>query len=73
MSLQEIIYIITAVLLIAVLVVATIMARAGSTYSWNVGDNEIQERMRWRIFKSLIALVIIGISAAIINIVSVQL
>lgn len=54
-------------LLSITLLVAVIILRASSVYSYNFGDDEVQLRMRWIILKGLLALLVLGTIAAVYN------
>jgi len=69
MSLNAITIIVNAVFLIIALVLSITMLRAGSRFQFHLGNAQIQERMKWIILRSIVILVILGIVAAIFNLI----
>jgi hypothetical protein len=54
-------------LLTIILVLAFIIIRAGSMHTFHLGEYELQNRLKWVILRTLVAMVIVGIIASLFN------
>ncbi len=71
MMLTAISLVVNGIFLLLALGLSFRMLRAGTTHSLNYGDYEIQERMKWIILRSILAMVFVGLAAAIFNLVQI--
>ena len=67
------VYSLNAIMLLVVLLVSARMTNAGVTYSWNVGNSEVQTVMKMRILKSLVLLAALGLFATLFNLLAINL
>lgn len=69
MPLNLVAIIVNAIFLVIALTLSIIMLRAGSRFQFHLGNAQVQERMKWMILRSIVILVILGIVAAIFNLI----
>ncbi|MBI3256080.1 MAG: hypothetical protein HYZ63_03865 [Candidatus Andersenbacteria bacterium] len=67
------VYTLNAIMLLVVLLVSARMTNAGVTYSWNVGNSEVQTVMKMRILKSLVLLIATGLFATLFNLLAINI
>lgn len=67
MTLQDIQLIANIVFLSLALIFSIIMLRAGTLYMLNTGDTAAQDIMKWRILRSIVGLIVVGLLAIAIN------
>ena len=69
MPLNIITIIINAIFLLMALFFSFRLLRAGSQFQYNVGNAQVQEKMKWIILRCIVILVFLGVIAAIFNLV----
>ncbi len=69
MTLNAISIIVNTLFLVIALVLSVVMLRSGSRFYFHLGNAEVQERMKWLILRSIVILVILGVVAAIFNLI----
>lgn len=58
---------INVVFLLLVVYFSIRLTRAGTTYLWSPGDDEVRNKMKFRILKYLIAIIALGLAAVALN------
>jgi hypothetical protein len=58
---------VNGVLLLVTLIIAIVMLRTASIYTFHLGNFPIQNRMKWIILRSLLVLIAVGLAASVFN------
>jgi hypothetical protein len=66
-ELSQILLVLNILFVIAVIFLTNRMLRAASKFNWNPGDGEVQNKQKFIILKSLIAVAGVALLAALVN------
>lgn len=69
MDISTLSIIVNFILLALSFIIAALMLRLGSLYSYNYGNSAVQEKLKWRILRLILLLIAIGLIASVFNIV----
>lgn len=67
---RALVHIVNGVFLIAGILLIVRLLNVASKYNWNYGDTDIQVPLRLRMFRLLLVLIVLGLVAALFNLVA---